>query len=126
MTRPLFFVLWLLLGGASLLPAAGREGIARQIERAVRGTRASVGVAVLYGDRTITVGNGRRYPLMSLFKLPVAVTALAKMEQEGIAPDSTVRIEPQELLPDTYSPLRDRYPRCTPISGTVTATGVRR
>jgi hypothetical protein len=69
MTRPLFFVLWLLLGGASLLPAAGRE---------------------------------------------------------GIAPDSTVRIEPQELLPDTYSPLRDRYPRCTPISGTVTATGVRR
>ncbi len=30
--------------------------------------------------------------------------------REGIAPDSTVRIEPQELLPDTYSPLRDRYP----------------
>lgn len=62
------------------------------------------------GDTVITVNNSRKYPLMSVFKLHVAVTALRKMDAEGIPLDSTVLIRSEQLHENTYSPLRDRYP----------------
>ena len=51
-----------------------------------------------------------RQATMSVFKLHVAVTALRKMDAEGIPLDSTVLIRSEQLHENTYSPLRDRYP----------------
>lgn len=64
----------------------------------------------MYGDTVITVNNSLKYPLMSVFKLHVAVTALRKMDAEDIPLDNTVLIRSEQLHENTYSPLRDRYP----------------
>ena len=82
----------------------------REIGKIIEEKRASVGVAILYGNRAFTVSNGRKYPVMSVFKFHIAVTALKKMEKEGISLDSMIWIEPEQIHKDTYSPLRDKYP----------------
>ena len=80
------------------------------IRKIIQDKQAEVGVAVLYKDKVYTLSNNRKYPLMSVFKFHVAVTALKKMEKENIALDSMVYIEPGQMHTNTYSPLRDKYP----------------
>lgn len=76
----------------------------------INGKHASVGVAVLYDGKAWTVNNDAHYPLMSVFKFPVAVAALKKMEKENIDLDSMVWIEPEQIRKNTYSPLAKQYP----------------
>lgn len=81
-----------------------------EIRKIIQDKQAEVGVAVLYKDEVYTLSNNRKYPLMSVFKFHVVVTALKKMEKENIALDSMVYIEPGQMHADTYSPLRDKFP----------------
>lgn len=89
---------------------SGQSQPAQDIEDIIRQKQASTGVAVLYGDQAIIIGNEQQYPIMSVFKLHVAITALKKMEAEQIALDSMTHIEPEQMHKNTYSPLRDKYP----------------
>lgn len=86
------------------------QGLAADIAEAIRDVQATVGVAASCGRDTCTVGNGAAYPLMSVFKFHVAVTALRKMETERMPLDHRVHIEAKQLRTGTYSPLRERYP----------------
>lgn len=86
------------------------QHLPQEIERIIDGKQATVGVAILYDDSVYTVANDQAYPIMSVFKLHVSMTALHKMAAEGIALDSMVCIPPEQMRPDTYSPLRDAYP----------------
>lgn len=80
------------------------------IKKLIQGKQASVGVAVLYKNQTFTISNNDKYPLMSVFKFHIGITALKKMEREHIALDSMVYIEQHQIHKNTYSPLRDKYP----------------
>ena len=81
-----------------------------EIKKILENKQASIGVAVLYKDKTFTVSNHDKYPLMSTFKLHIGITALKKMEKERIALDSMIYIEQEQIHKNTYSPVRDRYP----------------
>lgn len=75
---------------------------------------ASAEIGVAYGVDNGTVhswNNERDYPMMSVFKVPVAVTALHKMQLCGTSPDSMITVTTQQLSANTWSPLRDRYPQ---------------
>lgn len=103
------FVITSVLCICCMTAAAGKD-LRGDIEKVIAGRQATIGVAVMCGDTVITVNNSRKYPLMSVFKLHVAVTALRKMDAEGIPLDSTVLIRSEQLHENTYSPLRNRYP----------------
>src|SRR5262249_5501482 len=49
-------------------------------------------------------------PMQSVFKLPLAVTALPKDEAGELKLDEPVRFTPGDRIPHTLSPLQDRYP----------------
>ena len=83
----------------------------RKIEKAIRGKQASIGIAILCGDKTFTIANDKQYPIMSVFKLPIAVAALKKMETENIPLDSMAYMEPEQIHKNTYSPFRDKHPQ---------------
>lgn len=100
----LFVVLW-----CYCIMAFG-QNLTREIEKIIQGKRALIGVAIIHGDQTFTVANDKEYPIMSVFKFHIAVTALKKMEEENISLDSMVYIEPAQIHKNTYSPLRDKYP----------------
>lgn len=52
-----------------------------------------------------------RPPMLSVFKLPLALTVLHQVEQGAISPDQPVRFLVEDrILPYAYSPLQDQYP----------------
>lgn len=90
-----------------------QNNLEADIKKLTQTRQAEVGVAVLYQDDVFTISNQDQYPLMSVFKLHIALTALNKMEKDHIALDSMVYIKPEQMHKDTYSPLRDKYPNQT-------------
>lgn len=86
------------------------QNMTREIEKIIKGKQASVGVAIIHNDDIIAIANEDKYPTMSVFKFHIAVTALKKMEAENIPLDKMVYIKQKEMLKNTYSPLRDKYP----------------
>jgi beta-lactamase class A len=51
-----------------------------------------------------------RPPMQSVFKLPVALTALHFVEEGKFSLDQPIRFLPSDRIPHTYSPLQDKYP----------------
>lgn len=97
----LFFCCWSLLRG---------QDLTHEIGSIIQGKQATVGVAVVYGNDVLTIANEVKYPLMSVFKFHIALTALKKMEKEGIPLDRKVYIEKKQMRKNTYSPLRNKFP----------------
>lgn len=86
----------------------GSKRIEQDIERIIRGKRATVGAAVLLDDgAVVSVNDNAEYPAMSVFKFHVVVAAMARMERENIPLDSMTEVAAASLLENTYSPLRD-------------------
>ncbi len=49
-------------------------------------------------------------PMQSVFKLPLALTALHLVEQKKLSLDQPVRFRREDRIPNAYSPLQDKYP----------------
>lgn len=91
------------------------SGSVSSLESILRGIAdaadARVGVAlIMEGKDTLTIGNDSRYPLMSVMKLHQAVATARLLELGGQTLDKKIQISAEMLLPDTWSPLRDKYP----------------
>lgn len=70
-----------------------------------------MGVAIIAdGKDTVTIENNRRYPLMSVFKLHQALAVGDYCKKHQISFDTLLTVDSTDLQPNTYSPLRDRYP----------------
>lgn len=103
-------LLFLLLGLTAFTASAQRRAIRQRLSELLSQQPATVGVAVLTDENElIRCNDRRRYPLMSVFKFHVALALFDRMERERISLDSVIRIETSQLLPDTYSPMRNRY-----------------
>jgi len=50
-------------------------------------------------------------PMQSVFKLPLALTALHLIEQKKLSLDQSVRFRREDRIPNAYSPLQDKYPQ---------------
>lgn len=83
---------------------------ADKIRRIVRHKKADIGIALRYKDQVFALADTPVYPLMSVFKVHVAMAALHKMEHVHIALDDSVTVGPEYWHPDTYSPMRDQAP----------------
>jgi beta-lactamase class A len=90
---------------------AGWGDLQEQLRRMVADKKAQVGIAVILDGRdTLTVNNDVRYPMMSVFKFHQALAVADACGQRGVSFDTLVHVRPDDLHPDTYSPLRDKYP----------------
>lgn len=118
MRKKLIFMLSALM---LLLPRTARSGpdetpapglLEEWLREAVAGKKARIGIAViLNGTDTVTVNNDYRYPMMSVVKFHQALSVAAHLERRGQTLAERVYVGREALLPDTYSPLRDRYPQ---------------
>lgn len=95
-----------------VLLQAQSSPLAVQLENAIQGKKAEIGIAVIVdGKDTITVNNNAHYPLMSVFKFHQALALADYMNQRNIPLDTPLHIEASDLKPNTYSPLRDKHPQ---------------
>ena len=83
-----------------------------QLKEAIKDKKAEIGIAVIInGKDTVTVNNDIHYPLMSVFKFHQALALADYMGKKKQSLDTRLPIKKSDLKPDTYSPLRDKYPQ---------------
>lgn len=88
-------------------------GLREAIERIAAGIDGRVGVAVvgIESDDTLTIGGAHRYPMQSVYKFPLALAVLQDVDRGGRTLKDPIRVRKQDLLPNTWSPLREKYPK---------------
>lgn len=97
-----------------ILPATAqmKQGLEQQLKSITANKKAQVGVAVIInGKDTVTLNNDVHYPMMSVFKFHQALAVAKQLEQKKSPLTTSIHIKKADLLPDTYSPLRDKYPQ---------------
>lgn len=82
------------------------------IRKIISAADGKVGVAVKFLDSgdTLTVNNDYKYPMQSVYKFPLAFAVLNMIDKGEYSLKHEIRLTKGELLPDTWSPLRDKYP----------------
>ena len=96
---------------ALLLPACGKEPATdvkplRERLCALADTvHGTVGIAFVSDNDTVTINNGVKYPMMSVFKLHQAIAVADAMERMGGSFDSVMSIRNAELDRNTWSPM---------------------
>lgn len=81
------------------------------IEAIIKDKKATIGVAVITETEDILIVNDSvLFPMMSVFKFHLALAILDHMDKNNIPLDTLIDVKNSELLPNTYSPLRDANP----------------
>ncbi|MGU5651675.1 class A beta-lactamase, subclass A2 [Aeromonas hydrophila] len=104
------FILFLLV----ISPAFARaDALQTEIERLLATKKADVGVAVygLEDGYSLSVNGKTRYPMQSVFKFHIALTALSLVDKGTLHLDQKIRIDKKDLKPNTWSPIRDKHPQ---------------
>lgn len=84
----------------------------QKIQSILKDKRATVGVCVLSEGKEMAIVNGQHcYPLLSVYKFPLALAVLNYLDKNHLPLDTKIAISQADLLPDTYSPIRDKYPQ---------------
>lgn len=102
----------ILIFGLLLLTACGTtsQQLETRLDAVVSGRRAVIGIAIRTPDGETVSRNDTLLPMMSVFKFPVALAVLDRMERQNISLTDTIRVGPEWLVPGTYSPMRDSLP----------------
>ena len=106
---------WLLLGcwlaAGCATPVSRRAALEHDLLALTDSVPARVGVAVVLGPGdTLALGNRPGYPMASVYKFHQALAVLDSLDRAGLPTTLPVEVRPSDLLPDTWSPLRDARP----------------
>ncbi|MCX2453831.1 class A beta-lactamase, subclass A2 [Pedobacter sp. PLR] len=91
---------------------AQKKQLRAQIQQVLAHKKADVGVSV-YGieDKdTLSVNGDKHYPMQSVFKFHIAMAMLNQVDKGRFSLSQKIHIKKSDLLPDTWSPIRDAHP----------------
>lgn len=78
-----------------------------QLGSIVNKSGLDTGVALSYQGDTLTINGERVYPMMSVYKFPLAMAAARYMDLAGIKLSDSITVACSDLHPSTWSPMRD-------------------
>ncbi len=112
MFRYIFLSLWLFLVNSASVSAQSSEMLRQRIEQVLSARKAVAGVAIAdsRGKEILSLNAARHYPMQSVFKLHIGLCVLAEVDKGRFKLDQKVEITKKEMLPDLYSPIRDKHP----------------
>lgn len=92
---------------------AQKKQLSTQIKQIIAHKKADVGVSVhgIESKDTLTVNGNRHYPMQSVFKFHIAMAVLNQVDKGKLSLSQKIHIKKSELLPDTWSPIRDAHPK---------------
>lgn len=84
-----------------------------ELERVVAGFAGTVGVVVrgVEGGDSAQLQAQAHLPMQSVYKFPLALAVLHAVDEGRLQLDQQLELRPADLLPNTWSPLRERYPQ---------------
>ena len=91
---------------------AQNSALKKEINQIIKGKNATVGVAVLdfENNKSISINGNKHLPMLSVFKFHIALAVLDQVDQGKLSLDQNILIKKSELLLNTWSPIREKYP----------------
>jgi beta-lactamase class A len=97
-------------------PAGGLGGRIEEISRAAQG-RVGAAATVLETGESIALRGDERFPMQSVYKLPIAMAVLHAVDGGALSLDHKILVRPADFAPpQVHSPLRSYYPRGAELS----------
>ncbi len=101
---------------AATLPFSGLQSEFAKIASAAQG-RVGVAVQLLESGETADLHGDEHFPMHSVYKLPISMAVLQRIDRGKLKLDQPVKIEPGDFVrPGMYSPVRDKYPAGTELT----------
>ena len=103
-------ILFLLI---SIFSFAQKAELKKEISKITEGKKATVAVSVLGIDFPFQYNNNnaeKKLPMQSVFKYHIALAVLDLVDKGKLSLDQKVFIKKSELLPNTWSPIREKNP----------------
>jgi beta-lactamase class A len=110
MKKLLLFICLYILSSQSF--AQNTDELRKEINQIISSKKADVGVSILNlenGD-TLSFNGNKHYPMISAFKFHIALTVLNKVDKGELSLNQKLFIKKNELLENTWSPFREKYP----------------
>ena len=88
------------------------QNLKKEILQITKGKNATVAVSVLdFGnDKSVHVNGNKKLPMLSVFKFHIALAVLNEVDQGKLNLDKKIFIKKSDLLENTWSPIRERFP----------------
>src|ERR1043166_1713596 len=82
-------------------PAKIDAALAERLKALCKTANGEIGVAVIHvqSGRMVEVEGGKQLPLYSVYKLPLAITVLKRVEDKQISLDQKLRVTPADVAP---------------------------
>jgi len=118
MTKPIHLTVLLLLLITYQTTAQTADLLRQKIEQIVSANNAVVGVAICgnNGKDTLSINGGKHFPMQSVFKFHIALALLSEIDKGKFSLDQKLKIEKEDLLPNIYSPIKEKYPDGTTLT----------
>lgn len=100
-------------------PDKQNEELRKQIEEIAATAKGRVGVAaeVLETGESVSLNPQERFPMQSVYKLPIAMGILAQVDNKKLTLEQRVRVEPTDFVRiGQHSPIRDKNPNGVELS----------
>lgn len=88
------------------------DSLRKKIQQIISTKNAVVGVSIIGNNEkdTLSINDDRHFPLQSVFKFHIALAVLSEIDKRKFSLNQKIKIEKKDLLPNLYSPIRDKYP----------------
>lgn len=92
--------------------AFAQTTLQQKIKQIVSTKNATVGVSIIgnNGKEKISINGDKHFPMQSVFKFHIGLLMLSEIDKGKFSLDQKIEIQKKDLLPDLYSPIRDKYP----------------
>lgn len=85
------------------------DALQQNLEEFVKGKDANIGIAVIIdGADTVSVNGDKAFPMLSVYKFPIALALAEHYRQNNLTVDCQIAILLEDLHPDTYSPMTEK------------------
>lgn len=107
-------LIFLIAASATFSVPAHAQGIPleQQMEVLIASKETNIGVSVVFTDqgKAVAVNGNKHYPMQSVYKFHLALAVLDQVDKGKLALNQLIQVKKKDLLPNTWSPMRDKYP----------------
>ena len=88
------------------------QNLKKKILQITKDKNATVAVSVLdFGnDKSVHINGNKKLPMLSVFKFHIGLAVLNEVDQGKLNLDQKILIKKSDLLENTWSPIRERFP----------------
>lgn len=88
------------------------QNLKKEILQITKGKNATVSVSVLdfENNKSLHIKGNKKLPMLSVFKFHIGLAVLNEVDQGKLNLDQKILIKKSDLLENTWSPIRERFP----------------